>query len=1221
MYEAFELVYWYSEKELSHNNFLIRPQNRKIFRAHATYFSSYSLTHVTLFVYLNAKLFSMHRFNILIPSVLAIVFANATAQTHSHDHIEHVAQLEFIQNNGQWNSNAQFMADLNGGKVWIESGGFTYDFLNPKHIQRMHEENHGDQPYSATSLIDGHVFKMKFLGNKKPIINGNLKQPLYHNYFIGNDRTKWAPKAHVFHEVAYKELYEGIGLTAYSHAGHFKYDYHIGKGGDPDQIRFTYEGAEGVSLKDGNLDITTSVGDIVEQAPYAYQVVGIRWVEVECKYMEGEDGAYGFFFPNGFNPGYKLVIDPTVIAATYSGSTSSVYGHTATYDAAGNIYSGGAGFSGGGYPTTTGAYQETPAGSREYTITKYNPDGSAQVWATHLGGTSEDYPHSMVVNDSNQLYVLGSSNSANYPTSTTAYSTSNSGSYDIVVSALSSDGASLIASTYIGGSNIDGQNSIYDNYGDDFKGDIFIDPNGDVYIASMSQSTDFPTTSGAIQPTSGGSQDGVVIKLPADLSSLTWSTYLGGTGDDAAYSVVSDSNDDVYVSGTASTGYLTTAGTFAPIYLGGTADGFVSHIANDGATLLASSFIGTSGRDQAFFVQVDKFDQVFVNGQSDGGMTSSSGCYSGPSTGSFIQQLTSDLTTLNFTSTYGRMAPTAFLVDNCNNIYAAGHGGLSPLGTTGFDASVTAFDTDGAGFYLMVLDPNASGLNFGTFYGNDGAHVDGGTSRFDPQGVVYENVCSSSGSPTMPWAWATGTSAGWDSYVYKIDFEASGVTANANANDLIACTGPPFDVDFTGSSGVPNHFWDFGDGTGTSTLANPTYTYADTGTYNIMYVVIDSTTCNVTDTAYATIEVILPATFNAVIDVGPWDPCSPSDSLLVELNFTGTGADSIVWDMGDGTVYLGDSVNHWYVEDSTYIITMTAYDNLCGNTGIVTDTVSYGTGGFDVDVSIEDFLSCTPAPFDVDFTGDPALPDHYWDFGDGSPGSILQDPTHTYVDTGTYNIMYVGIDSASCNIADTAYATISITEAEQFAADWQIIPPAPCEDTLYVDISFSGSGADSIFWDMDDGSTFINDTSIQHTYYIAGTYTVSMTAWDFICDNTETITQTFTHDPFLGYGIIGIPNVFSPNGDSDNEMFRVFYIGQPGVNPFPDIEKYKIQIYNRWGLMVFESGDTSAEWEWDGTDRSGQDVVDGVYFYTLSYKYFCDEVETTDITGHITIVR
>ena len=97
--------------------------------------------------------------------------------------------------------------------------------------------------------------------------------------------------------------------------------------------------------------------------------------------------------------------------------------------------------------------------------------------------------------------------------------------------------------------------------------------------------------------------------------------------------------------------------------------------------------------------------------------------------------------------------------------------------------------------------------------------------------------------------------------------------------------------------------------------------------------------------------------------------------------------------------------------------------------------------------------------------------------------------------------------------------------------------------------------------------------------------------------------------------------MFSPNGDSDNETFRVFYIGQPGVSPFPDMEKYKIQIYNRWGSMVFNSGESPADWAWDGTDPSGQDVVDGVYFYTLSYKYFCDEVETTDITGHITVVR
>lgn len=971
------------------------------------------------------------------------------AQDHDdHDHIEHLTELEFVENLGQWHENAKFKVEINGGKVWLESDRFTYDVMNMDHIARMHEENHGEQPYGATSMIDGHVYQMNFVGSNATRFNSMATYDRYENFFLGNDESKWASHVPVHKGIEYGGLYEGINMMVYSWNGSLKYDYYVFEEGDPNDIRFSYEGDVEVTIDEGDLIITTSVGDMIEKAPFAYQKFpGGKVVEVPCNYVQYPDGTYGFEFPKGYKKDHWLIIDPTVIAATYSGTTSTVYGHTATYDDAGNIYSAGAGFSGGGYPTTTGAYQTSPAGSREHTITKYNDDGSAQIWATHLGGVGADYPHSMVVNSNNELYVLGSTQSTDFPTAGTPFSATNAGGTDITISALSFDGATLLYSTYLGGTGVDGQNSITDNYGDTYKGEIYVDPNDDVFIASMTQSTNFPTQN-PIQAANAGGQDGVIVKLPADLSSLIFSSYIGTTGTDAVYSVVTDSNDDVYIAGAAgAAGLTTTAGAYATSFIGGSMDGYAMHLTSDGTSLLASSYIGTSARDQAFWVRVDKFDRVFINGQTQGSMTVTPGAYSGPSTGSFIQRFSADLTTLDITSTYGSMAPTAFLVDECNNIFVSGHGGLSMLSPSQFEASSGAFIAGGAGFYLMVLNPNASSLNFGTFYGNSGAHVDGGTSRFDPQGIVYQNCCSSGGSPTMTWAYATSAGAGWDSYVFKIDFEATGVVANATTPDLFACDDPPYDITFGGDPSGVNHFWDFGD----------------------------------------------------------------------------------------------------------------------GNT------------------------------------------------------STLQDPIHTYADTGVYDVMYVAIDSASCNVADTAYATITIEQAEEFSASWEIIPPGLCEDTLYVDAVFDGTGADSIIWDMGNGDVFL-DTAVQYTYYIPGTYTMMMIAYDNVCNHVDTLSETFTLGEGVGSGVVAEPNVFSPNGDGHNDTFHLYYSDQPGVNPLDDFQSYSVKIYNRWGNLVYESDEARSSWEWDGK-VNGNDPAEGVYYYMINYELVCGETVIEELTGHVTLMK
>ncbi|MGD0711816.1 MAG: PKD domain-containing protein, partial [Bacteroidales bacterium] len=207
------------------------------------------------------------------------------------------------------------------------------------------------------------------------------------------------------------------------------------------------------------------------------------------------------------------------------------------------------------------------------------------------------------------------------------------------------------------------------------------------------------------------------------------------------------------------------------------------------------------------------------------------------------------------------VSPTAFLVDVCNNIYLSGWGGpvLSGFGgTSGLPISASAFQTttDNNDYYFLVISEDASTMKYATYFGSPHAyeHVDGGTSRFDRKGLIYQGVCGGCGGysdfPTTAGAWSnTNNSTNCNNAVIKFDFGLPIVVADFNIPP-VGCA--PYIVNFqntshsTGGSGV-NYSWTFGDG-GTSTLTNPSHTYTGAGVYNVTLIISDTGSCNSSDT-------------------------------------------------------------------------------------------------------------------------------------------------------------------------------------------------------------------------------------------------------------------------------------------------------------------------------------------------------------------------------------
>jgi gliding motility-associated-like protein len=810
--------------------------------------------------------------------------------------------IRFTENKNQWDKKILYRAQLDGGVLFLEKNCFTYSFydkavLRAAHFGHTHNNNARNQP------IRSHAFRVSFV-NALAEVSTQSKQKCkdFNNYFIGKDETKWASNVGNYKEVIYDNIYDGIKIQLLGKTNSIKYNFLVAAKANPDNIQLNYDGLDSIYLNEGNLILKTSINEIIEQKPYAFQVINGKEVMVPCHFVL-KNKTLSFQFPNGYDKNIDLVIDPILSFACSSGSTADNFGMSATYDEQGNLYSGGTAFA-QGYPTTTGALDVSfngGIGENDVVITKFDSSGTFLHYSTYLGGSACEIVSSMMVNAQGELAIFGTTGSDNFPVTSGAYDKTFSGGSsvsfpsngtnypdgtDLYVCRFNSAGNALLASTYVGGSQNEGANNstaaLAYNYGDYYRGELITDNAGSVYVASTSYSNNFPVTAGCMQSKAGGGMDGIVFKMPADLSKLTWSTYLGGSNDDGSYGLVIDNALNVFVTGgTASTNFPVTPGSFKTTYGGGQSDGYISKIKSDGTGLMASTFIGTNLYDQCFLLQLDKNFDVYTVGQSLGTMPVSAGVYSNANSKQFIWKLNSNLSSTAFTTIFGNgngkinISPTAFLVDRCDNIYVCGWGGdktnlLSATPTDNMPLTSNAFQstTDGYNFYLFVLTANASSLLYGSYFGgaSSAEHVDGGTSRFDKRGVIYQAVCSGCGGnddfPVTPGSWPkTGGNVNHSSNcnigVFKFDFQMVDLKANAEAgpNDTI-CVNSTIDFKNT-STNATSYSWDFGDGSPLSTVKSPSHPYTTPGNYTVTFIAINTDRCTLSDTLKLKI-VVLP---------------------------------------------------------------------------------------------------------------------------------------------------------------------------------------------------------------------------------------------------------------------------------------------------------------------------------------------------------------------------
>jgi len=1099
--------------------------------------------------------------------MLALMAATTSAFAHGHDHGNEPHTAPFILNKGQWNGSFLYKAEVGPLALFMGSEGLTWSLLQPDFAEVIHDASHrsDDAP-----VLKGHAWRVRFEGASRPRLEPMHQAGHTNNYFLGNDPQRWQSNVPLFEEVAYRGIWPGVDMRMYLHDGHFKYDILLVPGADARAIGLRYDGLNDLRIDDqGRLVFKTSVGEVVEEAPVAWY--GDAPAErVDCRYVL-KGNVLGFEVV-GADRARPIVIDPTLIAATLSGSTATNYGHCATYDNDGNIYTGAISF-GQGYPATTGAFQSVyGGGGTDIAVSKLEPFGTTLLFATYIGGNNGEYPHSLVVDNDYNLWVYGSTSSTNYPVTAGAYSTTLAGGVDIVVTKVAPTGQTLVGSTFLGGAQNDGRNGFTSNYGDQYRGEIITDNSGNAYVASCTSSADFPVSSGAFQSTLGGAQDGVVFSLDPALTLLRWSTFMGGAAGDMAFGVKVAGNGSVVVGGgTSSANFPIGAGAYQPTIAGGS-DAFMVRLDANGATALASTFWGTTGNESAFFMDLDGADNVYIYGQTNGSVpVQPTGTYGQANGTAFIAKFDPLLTNALVTSAIGTggfgnaLVPVAFLVDLCNNIYICGYSAA-----TGLPVTDDALYTSG-GFYLAVFEPDVLGLRYGTYYIGAG-HVDGGTSRFDKNGVVYQGVCTSGGFPTTPGAWAPDQTSSWDIGVFKIDLEQAGVQANVSVSSSYGCV--PATLTFNAQGNAPNYIWDMGDGSPTLTGNSVTHTYTEAGTYTIMLIGWDSTSCNSSDTAYANINILDPAELNALFEAVPLSSC---DGYGVQLTNTSVGGTSISWTFGDGGTSTQQTPFHTYALPGTYEVVLTVTDGLCNATGTATQTI-------EIPPATMEYELASPVPLCPGGTvllNAGAGYDSY-DWSTSEQAQII-----TVTEVGVYSITVTdGLCTGSSSVEVVAIPLPApLADRRVCAGEEVVLSP--------------GVTVSEILWNT--GSSQVSIPGVEGTYWFTAVDANGCTFRDTV--DVVRIPPT--------EGINFIPNVFTPNGDGLNDEFRV---------DAPGLKEFNMEVFNRWGQSVFATTSVDRGWR-GGLDNGSSAVPDGTYFYIISFQDECSNEPEGTRTGHVTLLR
>ena len=609
----------------------------------------------------------------------------------------------------------------------------------------------------VTFWAHGFRLQQQFLeANRSAGIEGVSPLDAHVNFFLGAREKDWRTNVPVYQSVLYRNLYPGIDLRYRIQGDRLKSEFGIMPGGDPRQIRMRYRGAKRIRIReDGGLIVEGQGGEVQENAPLIYQDSERGQVRIKGRYRLLDARTVGFYVGR-HDRSKPLIIDPVISYSSYLGGHGTTAITGVAVDSSGNLYM--TGWTEAPDLPTVDAIQPSNEGSVNTFVAKLNASGNALLYATYLGGLSDDRATAIAIDSNGQAYLTGSTTSDNFPVHA-AIQSSLAGGRNAFAVKLNASGNGFVYSTYLGGNTYDVGQA------------IAADSSGNAYIAGQTLSSNFPVNN-AVQPALGGNTDAFVTKLTS-AGAISFSTFLGGSANDYAQGIAVDTNDNVYVAGgTYSTNFPVVSALQSAN--GGTQNAFVTKLSASGTSLVYSTYLGGSGNsqhtglyEQANAIAVDSNGNACIVGVTDSAnfpvtSTSVRTTYNGVQD-AFVVKLNGAGSALIFGSYLGGSTSnwaSAVAVDGAGNAYVAGN-------TTSVDFPLAnALQNTLAGLsnaFLSTIDFTGTALLFSTYYGGSGSDA-ANSIAVDSSGNIYAG--GQTNSPNFPLqapfqSSNSGDSVGW----------------------------------------------------------------------------------------------------------------------------------------------------------------------------------------------------------------------------------------------------------------------------------------------------------------------------------------------------------------------------------------------------------------------------------------------------------------------------
>jgi hypothetical protein len=595
-------------------------------------------------------------------------------------------------------------------------------------------------------------------------VNANRVQPQ------SDTPTSLQGQAASLSRVTYADLWQGITLTYTAGAGSiYTTTYSLEPGADPADIHLHYN-APLTKNEDGTLSIDFETGTMAESAPIAWQEIQGQRVPVDAtSRVSGQD--VGFIL-DSYDPHFALMIDPNLTWNTFLGASGEDKGTGITIDGGGNVYVTG------GSCATWGSPMRAYSGGCDAFVARFDSAGSL-TWSTFLGGAGFDYGRGIAVDGSGSVYVTGDS-TATWGSPVRPYTSS----YDAFATQLNSSTGTLTWNTFLGGTATD------------YACGIVVD-GSNVYVTGFSNAS----WGSPVRAYTGG-WDAFAAKLGAS-GGLWWETFLGGGGFDYGYGIAVDGDGNVYVTGHSGTSW----GSPMRPYTGGY-DAFAAQL-NSAGLLIWNTFLGGSGEDRGYGIDVDGTGIVYVTGYSDATWGSPVRTYGGGSYDCFAAKLTSAgmLTWNTFLGGSGSDQGTGIAVDGIGNVYVTGKGDWT------WGIPVRSFTIGGNDdSFAAKLNSSTGALTWNTFLGGSGS--DQGTGIAVDGSNVYVTGFSNASWEISP---VRSFAGGWDALAAKLD-SAGSLTWNTFLGGSGSDQGTGIAVDGSGYVYVTGH--------SDSTWGNPVYAFA-----------------------------------------------------------------------------------------------------------------------------------------------------------------------------------------------------------------------------------------------------------------------------------------------------------------------------------------------------------------------------------------------------------